>query len=129
MRLLNLSWILCAGVVTLPSCAPTTATAHTAAPAQTQTYNHDMSAYQKLGESTLALVHDGKMSAANDQILVLEQTWDKGTSDFKWASFEVYKPIDIQLDAAMDACDAKNSTRAIGEIEKFLGMLAKVPAN
>ena len=129
MRLLALSWILCAiAVMALPSCATTT-TAQPASTAQTPTYNHDMSAYRKLGESTLALVRDGKMSAAHDQILVLEKTWDKGTSDFKWASFEVYKPIDIQMDVAMDACEAKDSAKAIGELEKFLAMLAKVPAN
>ena len=130
MRLMALSWILCTvSVMALPSCATTTATAQPAASAQTLTYNHDMSAYRKLGESTLTLIHDGKMAEANDQILRLEKTWDTGTSDFKWASFSVYKPIDIQLDVAIDACDAKNSAKAITELETFLAMLAKVPAN
>ena len=124
MRLIIISWGVCAvAVVTLLGC--TTKTAIAQPTALTQAYNHDMSAYKKLGEATLKLVRDGTMSEANDQILLLEKAWDKGTSDFKWAAFSIYKPIDIQLDAAIDACDAKDAPKAIRELDKFLKMLAQ----
>ena len=89
------------------------------------TYNHDMSAYKVLAEAALKAVKDGKMPSALVKAKELEKAFDDGTADFKKADPKLWKPIDKEMDVAIEACEGTDVTKATTELTKFLAMLAK----
>lgn len=90
-------------------------------------YNHDMSAYKTLAEAALQAVKDGKMPTAVTKTKELEKAFDDGTADFKKADPALWKPIDKEMDVAMEACAGTDAAKATAELTKFIAMLAKVP--
>ncbi len=92
------------------------------------TYNHDMSAYKTLADAALAAAKNSDWSTANAKTKELEKSWDKHTTDLKKADPTLWTTIDTQLDVAMDACKAKDVTKATTELTTFDTDLAKVPA-
>ena len=90
-------------------------------------YNHDMSAYKALAEAALQAVKDGKLPVAVAKTKELEKAFDDGTADFKKADSATWKPIDKEMDVAMEACAGTDAAKATAELTKFIAMLAKVP--
>jgi hypothetical protein len=100
-------------------------------PAATAVYNHDMSAYKKIAEDALKLAKEGNLAEAFPKTKELEKTFDGGTEDMKKADARLWTEIDTQMDAAIDASNPnKGGTpeKATAELQKFIEMLAKVPA-
>ena len=90
-----------------------------------------MSAYKKIAEEALALAKEGKLAEAYPKTKELEKAYDGGTEDFKKANAKLWTEIDTQMDAAIDASNpSKGGTqeKATAELQKFIDMLAKVPA-
>lgn len=99
--------------------------------AATAAYNHDMSAYKKIAEEALKLAKEGKLAEAYPKTKELEKAYDNGTEDMKKADAKLWTEIDTQMDAAIDAANpSKGGTpeKATTELQKFIDMLAKVPA-
>jgi len=95
------------------------------------TYNHDMTAYKKIAEDALKLAKEGKLAEAYPKTKELEKSFDGGTEDMKKADARLWTEIDTQMDAAIDANNPnKGGTqeKATAELQKFIDMLAKVPA-
>jgi hypothetical protein len=112
----------------LPALSATKSDDSANTPSTAAAYNHDMSAYKKLAMDAMSLVKDGKMADALAKTKELESTWDKGTADFKKADKKAWKPIDKQMDAAIAATSSGSASDATAALQKFLDMLAKVPA-
>ena len=94
-------------------------------------YNHDMSAYKDLATAAMDLVKADKMADAHAKTKELEKTWDKNSKDLRKAKPKLWKSIDKQMDVAIDATNpGKGATadKATAELQKFLDLLAKVPA-
>jgi hypothetical protein len=99
--------------------------------ATTAAYNHDTSAYKKIAEDAMKLAKDGKLAEAYPKTKELEKAFDGGTEDLKKADAKLWTEIDTQMDAAIDASNPnKGGTpeKAAAELQKFIDMLAKVPA-
>jgi hypothetical protein len=127
-------WIPCVLLVTLATGSYAADVKSPAGPAPAATagfaskaeFSRDMSVYRVAAEGVLKEVRSGGMPKAAEDVRALEKLWDKTTSDFKWGDFETYKPIDIQLDHAIDACEASDAAQAVVQLERFLALLAKV---
>ncbi len=91
-------------------------------------YNHDMSAYKTIADAALTAAKAGDWATANAKAKELEKTWDKRTTDLKESDPALWTTIDSQLDAALDACNAKDAAKAATELTTFDADLAKVPA-
>ncbi len=103
----------------------------TKTPAVAAAYNHDMSAYTKIAEDALKLAKENKLAEAYPKTKELEKAWDGGTEDMKKSDAKRWTEIDTQLDVAIDASNpAKGGTqeKAAAELQKYIDMLAKVPA-
>ncbi len=99
--------------------------------AKSADYNHDMSAYKTLAEEALKLAKANKLAEAYPKTKELEKAFDKGTEDLRKADPKLWTEIDTQMDAAIDAANpAKDGAaeKAAAELQKFIGMLGKVPA-
>jgi hypothetical protein len=119
------------GTIALLLAVPCLASAEAPKTAAAPAYNHDMSAYKKLAEDALKLAQANNLAAAYPKTKELEKVWDKGTEDLKKAELKLWTEIDDQMDVAIDATNpAKGGTKekSTKELQKWLDMLAKVPA-
>src|SRR5438309_2325241 len=73
------------------------------------TYNHDMSPYIGLTKDALKLVADGDLAGALKKAKTLEEKWDNDTTDLKKADSALWNLIDKQMDAAIEALEAKDA--------------------
>jgi hypothetical protein len=120
--------VLLSAVPWLASCKDSGVPKGAATPAA---YNHDMSAYRQIAEAALQLAKEGKLAEAYPKTRALEKSFDGGTEDMKKADAKLWTEIDTQMDAAIDASNpSKGGTpeKATAELQKFIDMLAKVPA-
>ena len=100
-----------------------TAGAQAAPPA----YNHDMSPYITLTKATLKLVADGDLAGALKKGKELEDKWDAETTDLKKADASLWNLIDKQMDAAIEALDAKDAKKSTDELNALLEKYGRVP--
>lgn len=90
------------------------------------TYNHDMSAYQKLANDALKLANAKDIAGAHKAMLKLEDKWDSGTKDLKSADAALWSQVDDQMDAGIKATEAKDAAKASTEIKALLDKLGKI---
>src|SRR5262245_21902854 len=86
--------------------------ASSAALAAPTTYNHDMSAYEKIANEALKLADAKDIAGAHKAMLKLEDKWDSGTKDLKAADAALWGQIDDQMDAGIKATEAKDAKKA-----------------
>jgi len=125
-----LSISLLLAMVEFVSCTNNTAPSKTGA--NSAAYNHDMSEYKKLASEAMQLAGDDKLAEAYPKTKELEKAYDNGTEDLKKADPKLWTEIDTQMDVAIDATNpAKDGTpqKAKVELQKFIDLLGKVPAN
>jgi hypothetical protein len=99
---------------------------------------YDMTEYKKLAEEAMSLAKDDKqdekerMAKAFNITKKLEKVFDDGTAEFKKADAKLWTEIDTQMDVAMDATnpskEGSSPKKSVAELQKFIDMLAKVPA-
>jgi hypothetical protein len=121
--------LLLLGLSVFVSCKGNTAPSKTGA--KSGDYNRDMSEYKKLASEAMKLAGDDKLAEAFPKTKDLEKAFDKGTEDMKKANPKLWTEIDTQMDAAIDATNpSKDGTpkKATAELQKFIDMLGKVPA-
>jgi hypothetical protein len=96
--------------------------AHAAPPS----YNHDMSAYEKIATEALKLADANNVAGAHKAMIKLEDKWDSGTKDLKTADAALWAQIDDQMDAGIKATEAKDAKKASVEIKALLEKLGKI---
>jgi high-affinity Fe2+/Pb2+ permease len=90
------------------------------------TYNHDMSAYEKIAGDALKLANANDIAGAHKALEKLEDKWDSGTKDLKTADAALWAQIDDQMDAGIKATEGKDSKKAAAEIKALLEKLGKI---
>jgi hypothetical protein len=90
------------------------------------TYNHDMSAYEKIANEALKAANAGDAAGANKAMEKLESKWDAGTKDMKTADAALWAQVDDQMDAGIKATEAKDAKKAATEIKALIDKLGKI---
>ncbi len=98
-----------------------------AAPAPPATYNHDMSPYIAMTKEAIKLVADKDLPGALKKAKELEEKWDTDTTDLKKADTALWNLIDKQMDAAIEALDAKDDKKSTEELNGLLKQYDRVP--
>ena len=93
---------------------------------QAATYNHDMSAYEKIASHALDRAEANDLGGAHKELVELEEKWDSGTKDLKAANAALWNQVDQRLDSALKSSDGKDSKKAAADIKGLLDQLGHV---
>jgi hypothetical protein len=79
----------------------------------------DLKPYQTLAQKALKLVTANDMKGASKKMAELEGKWDSSGLD------QILPNIDSEMDAAKDAVKSGDVKKATGELNTYLGLLAR----